>query len=77
MFRMAACEVLSPATHRPATNKFSTPIGTMQPNGTLKGGGRRERGKKGILWSLSVESHKELVIHELHTHTHSHTHNIR
>jgi hypothetical protein len=37
MFRMAAWDVLSPATQRPATTRPSTPpAGSMQPSGTSK-----------------------------------------
>ena len=35
MLRMAVCEILSPATQRPATSRFFTRGGTRQPYGTF------------------------------------------
>ena len=36
MLRVAACDILSPATHLPATSRFSTFCGTVMPKGTWK-----------------------------------------
>jgi hypothetical protein len=36
MYRILLCDTLSPAIHRPATNKLSTVWGIKHPNGTWK-----------------------------------------